>query len=177
MAVIRPTHIALSILMILFPVLASAQQPPQPAVPAPIPTQIPAAHRVFISNAGYDATARAAFERGHQPNRPYNDFYAAMKKWGRYELVANPADADLVFVVRFTAPISDCDKITSYEPQLQVTIVDVKTHFVLWTITEPVEGAYRKATWDRNFDQGLTALMEELKALVAQTPNSNNGKL
>ena len=40
-------------------------------------------------------------------NEPYNRFYAAMKSWGRYELVASPADADWVFEIRFTAPLVD----------------------------------------------------------------------
>ena len=31
----------------------------------------------------------------------YNEFYAAMKSWGRYELVSSPADADMVFEIRF----------------------------------------------------------------------------
>ena len=33
---------------------------------------------------------------------PYNRFSAAMKSWGRYELVASPAEAGLVFEIRFT---------------------------------------------------------------------------
>ena len=36
------------------------------------------------------------------PDRAYNEFYAAMKTWGRYELVAAPRDADLVFEIRLT---------------------------------------------------------------------------
>ena len=73
-----------------------------------------------------------------------------MKSWGRYELVASPADADLVFELRFTAPIADFGKTAIYEPQLGLSIFDTKTHFVLWTLTEPVQGAFRKATWEKN---------------------------
>jgi hypothetical protein len=152
---------------------AGAQQPAVAAVPAPIPAQIFSAHKVFLSNAGYDAISRAAFERAHEPNRPYNDVYAALKRWGRFELVATPADADLVFAVRFTFRIASCEKITSYQPELELTILDSRTHFSLWTITEPVEGALRKNTWDRNFDQGVTALMEELRGLAGGTSGTN----
>jgi hypothetical protein len=137
MAKARPTHIALLILVTLSLTLATAQQSSQTAAPAPVPTQIPAARRVFISNAGYDATARDASSAVTSRIDPTTIFMRPMKKWGHYELVTTPADADLVFAVRFNA---------------------------------------RKATWDRNFDQGLTALMEELKALVAQSPNSDSGK-
>jgi hypothetical protein len=152
---------------------AGAQQPAVAALAAPIPGQILSARKVFVSNAGYDAISRAAFERAHEPNRPYNDVYAALKRWGRFELVAAPVDADLVFAIRFTFRIASCEKITSYQPELELTIFDSKTHFPLWTITEPVEGAMRKNTWDRNFDQGVTALMEELRGLAGGASDSN----
>ena len=134
-----------------------AQQAAGMAAPAPVPSQIVTAHKVFVSNEGYDSIAREAFERAHQRNRPYNDFYAAMKNWGRYELVTSPADADLVFAIRFSAPIVNCDKLTSFAPQLQLTILDARTHFALWSMMDPVQGAYRKNTWDKNFTKALMA--------------------
>jgi hypothetical protein len=156
--------------------IAVAQQPSVASLAAPVPTQILTGQKVFISNAGYDAVSRAAFDRAHEPNRPYSDLYAAIKKWGRYELVSAPADADLVFAIRFTSRIASCDKITSYQPELALTIFDTKSHFALWTITEPVDGAIRKSTWDRNFDQGVTALMDELKVIAGTTTSGSNGK-
>ena len=133
---------------------------------APIPAQIISAQKVFISNAGVDGMALAAFKREGEPDKHYSQFYAAMKAWGRYELVADPGDANLVFEIRFTAPISGCDKLTSYAPQFGLSILDAKTHFAIWTLIEPVQGAYRKGTWDKNFNLGLTALMTDLKKLA-----------
>jgi hypothetical protein len=155
---------------------AAAQQPTVASLAAPVPAQILTGQKVFISNAGYDAVSRAAFDRAHEPNRPYNDLYAAMKKWGRYELASAPADADLVFAIRFTSRIDSCDKITSYQPELELTIFDTKSHFALWTITEPVAGAMRKSTWDHNFDQGVTALIDELKVIAGTSTSGSNGK-
>jgi hypothetical protein len=37
----------------------------------------------------------------------------------------------------------------------------------LGTLAEPVDGAFRKATWLKNFDHGLDALMDDLKKLAA----------
>ena len=111
-------------------------------MPAPIVT----AKKVFISNGGVDRAAPAAFKRAGDSNEPYNRFYAAMKSWGRYDLVASPADADLVFDLRFTAPNADLGKTAIYEAQLGLSIFAAKTHFVLWTLTEPVQGAFRRAT-------------------------------
>jgi hypothetical protein len=52
---------------------------------APVPAQIAAAHTVILAN----------------------DVYAALKAWGRYQLVDSPAAADLVFQLRDVAPITD----------------------------------------------------------------------
>jgi hypothetical protein len=137
---------------------------------APVPAQIGAARKVFISNAGVDGTARQDLDRFAGPDEAYNRFYSAMKSWGRYELVAAPADADLVFQIRFTAPLTDCGDKTgaSYAPQLDLAILDARTHFRLWTITDPVEGAHLKATWERNFGAGMASLVDDIKKLTLQ---------
>lgn len=70
------------------------------APPAPIPVQIGTGKKVFISNAqGLSAAVTAA------PNQTYNEFYAAMNDWGRYELLATPGDADLIFEIRFEVTV------------------------------------------------------------------------
>lgn len=78
----------------------SALQSKAPA-PAPVPVQIATAQRAFVSNAGGESFEnvidQTVFDGG--PDRPYNQFYAAMKNWGRYNLVSSPADADVVFEV------------------------------------------------------------------------------
>jgi hypothetical protein len=132
-----------------------------------------AARKVFIANAGADIIAQATFKRAGQPDQAYNHFYAAMQSWGKFELVSNPADADLVFEIRFTAPQYYNGTLATYEPQFGLNIVDAKTHFLLWSLAEPVEGAFRKNTWLKNFDQGLDLLMADLKKLAA-TPTTVN---
>ena len=99
--------------------VACAQETPAAAV-APIPAQIITGKKVFIANGGVDATSLAAFRRAKEPREPYNQFYIAMKSWGRYELVSTPGEADLVLQLSFNAPISDCVKLTSYQPQLMM---------------------------------------------------------
>lgn len=139
---------------------------------APVPTQILAARKVFISNVGADPDVTETFKRLGQSSQPYDRFYAEMKTWGRYELVSSPADAELVFEIRFSAPLLDCEKVTTYAPQYRLSIVDVKTHFTLWMLSAPVEGAFRKATFEKNLSQGMATLMADLKQLSAQgTPD------
>jgi hypothetical protein len=52
-----------------------------------------------------------------------------------------------------------------------LTIVDRNSHFALWSLTEPVQGAFRKATWLKNFDQSLGNLMDDLKKLAGPSPS------
>jgi hypothetical protein len=151
--------------------LANAQEKTV-APPAPVPAQLLTAKRVFVSNGGLDGLAFQAFHKLGDVNQPYNAFYAALNSWGRYSLVAAPAEADLVFEIRFTAPFNGDEHVPSYVPQLNLTIYDAKTRFVLWTILAPVEGAFRKTTFIKNVNQGITDLMASLKGLEAGTVNS-----
>jgi hypothetical protein len=155
--------VVLTVALIVVPALGG-QEPKVRA--APVPAGIAAARKVFISNAGADVEAQSVFKRAGEPDQAYNHFYSAMQAWGRYELVSSPAEADLVFEIRFSAPTYYNGTLAIYEPQFGLNIVDAKTHFLLWSIAESVEGAFRKATWVKNFDHGLDDLMDDLKKLA-----------
>lgn len=68
---------------------------------APVPPQIAAAQSAFIANAGGESLDtvidETVFDGG--PDRPYNEFYAAMKSWGHYLLASAPGSADLVLEI------------------------------------------------------------------------------
>ena len=151
---------------VLLSISVWAQQPEEiPA--APIPAQIGSAKRIFISNAGEEAffllPKDAVYKGG--PNRAYNQFYAAMKNWGRYELVSAPADADLVFEIGF----SNKYEIRFLVSQLKLAMLDPKTHVALWTITKYVEPAGMTKNREKNYDLAMSALVDEVK-IVATTP-------
>jgi hypothetical protein len=151
-------------------VTAATQNVGTPAgATAPTPTAIQTGKRVFLGNAGVDGMSISAFRRGGDMNQPYNSFYMALKNWGRYELVGSPSDADLVFEISFAAPLVGTEKLLSSAPYLRLEILDAKTHFLLWTVVEPVEGAYRKATWEGNFNTGVTNLVGDLKNITGET--------
>jgi hypothetical protein len=156
--------------LIVVPALIG-QQTKEPAA-APVPAQIVAGRKVFISNAGADVLSQSLFKRAGEPDQAYNHFYSAMRAWGRYEIVATPAEADLVFEISFATP-QYYNGVTSYEPHFEVRMLDGKTHFLLWSLTAPVEGAFRKATWLKNFDHGLDVLMDDVKKLAAPSPASD----
>jgi len=159
--------IALAIL-VLVPV-SSAQKSKVPA-PAPVPPQIASAHTVFIANAGGESldtvTDQTVFNGG--PDRPYNEFYAAMKDWGRYQMVSSPEAADLVLQISWV--LSDTGLKLPVLGQLRLLVIDPKTGITLWTFTEYVRGALLLGNRDKNFDSAMNAIVNRMKTLEAPAP-------
>jgi hypothetical protein len=120
----------------------------------------------FISNGGSDCIGPVQNQIGGGPDLPYNQFYAAMKQWARYQLTSDPAQSDLVFEVHFSC-VASAAKLGEYDSQFRVVIYDVKTHFVLWTATQPVEMAILSSTAKKNFAAAANALIDDLKTLAA----------
>jgi hypothetical protein len=151
------------------PALSAQQSKPPVPVPAPIPVQIAAAHKVFISNAGGESFEtvidQTVFNGG--PDRPYNQFYAAMKSWGRSDLVSSPADADLVLEISWV--LTDTGLRLSVLGQLRLAVIDPKTNITLWNFTEYVRGAILLGNRDKNFDQAMTTVVNRLKILMVPT--------
>ncbi|MGC2618746.1 MAG: hypothetical protein WA414_06850 [Acidobacteriaceae bacterium] len=142
----------------------SAQQAP---AAAPIPAPILSAHTVFLANGGADRASIESFKKAGQVNEPYASVYAALESWGHWQLVPSPEAADLILTVRFTAPVDGYSKgVPFYEPQLDLTLTDTKTHTQLWVLTQPVDSALRKATWDKNYAEGVAGLITQLKTLT-----------
>ena len=157
--------------ILLFIVPASAQE--LPLATAPVPPALFTAKKIFISNAGADSGLFPHPFSGN-PGRAYNQFYATVESWGRYECVTDPSDADLVFELRLTAPYGPTNAnkqkgASDPLPMLRLVIFDRKTHYVLWALTESIEQANLQKTHDRNFDQALTALTLDLKKLTTSS--------
>ena len=150
---------AFAVVLLSVPTLKGQQSAETPT--APVPAQIFTGKKVFVANAGTYSLAAADFKKDGEPDRPYNRLYAAMKSWGRYELVTAPTDADLVFEIRF----SDMRGGTS---ELNLAILDAKTHFRLWTFTELVQPTSFKGSRDKQFGLGMANLMDDVKKLTTQ---------
>jgi hypothetical protein len=160
----RTVLITAAIALLTAPI-AGAQAASDPA-PAPIPIQILTGKKLFISNGENTAVTGV-------PNLTYNEFYASMKSWGKYELVPAPADADLVFEIRFVALPGQATVIgggsipSEDHLQLRLVILDPKSHVVLWAFNKGVAGANRPATARKNYDQAMANLVNDLKQLIA----------
>ncbi len=146
--------------------LLEAQQPTDPPR-APVPVQIITGKKAFISNASGESVTPAGVA-----DLTYNQFYDSMKSWGRYELVSVPADADLVLEIRYEAPmgpvnVSSGNGGSGQYPQIRLSILDPKTHMILWAFTEPVRQVRKHATELQNFKEALATLMADVRTLAA----------
>lgn len=135
-----------------------------PAAAAPVPPLIASAKTVFLSNGGTDNVLRSAFAKAGDGNLAYDDLYLSMKSWGHYTVVASPGEADLVLEIRVVAPYDGKD---SYDPQSTIDVFDGRTHFLLWSFAEPLKGAFRKSTFEKNVQQSVDAAVATLKQLAA----------
>jgi hypothetical protein len=142
----------------------------------PIPTQIPAAKKVFLANAGSDERTPDDPEFSGGTERAFNEFYAAVKAKGRYAVVAAPADADLLLEIRFTIyppqPFANRNTATGPhdDPQFRLELRDPKTNALLWTFIEHVQPALLQGNHDKNFDQALGRIVSDLQRLSSAAP-------
>jgi hypothetical protein len=89
-------------------------------------------------------------------------------------LVGTPADADLVFEIRFTVvavpgPGSNKGSMgPNFDPQLRLAIRDPKTQTLLWSLTQHIEAAMRQENRDKNFDQAVAGIVGQVQKLTAQ---------
>ena len=135
---------------------------------APLPTQLTTARRVFVSNGGDDPHFK-----GLGLGRSYNQFYAAMKEWGRYELVSPPTEADVVLEVQLASQLEQFGNDLRIVPLLRLAILDPKTHTTLWVFTEELEiHGFVGAHQDAKFDNAMARIVSDVKGLMEQQPLS-----
>jgi hypothetical protein len=53
-------------------------------------------------------------------------------------------------------------------PMFRLVVYERQTHFVLWAVTESIEIAFVQKTHDRNFDEALNRVMDDLKGVVGR---------
>jgi hypothetical protein len=122
---------------------------------APLPSGLSAAKTAFIS----DATGQSLVTKDYSP-RPYNNFYAALKNWGHYQIVSSPAEADLILEFRVTTyPVRN---------GLSLTVLDTKTHVAIWAFSVELFASPRKGTRAKYLDQAASTLTSDLKNVVEE---------
>jgi hypothetical protein len=122
-----------------------------------------------LSNAGLDDRSMIAFGGAivakSKADVPYASFRSAMKLWLRDKLVVNPDDSGLVFEFHVDSAMHLVQMgFAEYSTFLTVSILDTKTHVVLWTVKSPLVVNNRKM--DENAGAAVANLLESLKELM-----------
>jgi hypothetical protein len=172
-----PTFCAILLILALHIPAFAAEKKPVP--PGPIPAEILSAKRVFIANAGWDEPYFTNTLIKGGPTRAYDQFYAAIKSSGRYELVTGPADADLLFQIQFniytppavrTGTAGPVIGPAPYDASFRLEIRDPKTNALLWAFVEHVDQALLQGNRDKDFDQALSRLIGDVAMLGTPQP-------
>jgi hypothetical protein len=165
-------------LLLSLALLPGALQAQQLPGKAPLPTPLVTGKKVFVSNAGADSGLFPHPFSGDTA-RAYNELYAALASDKTFSLTSSPAEADLVFEIQLMAPKGPAfgdnqgAKVKGAAdplPMFRLVVYDRPTHYILWTFTESVDVAYLQKTHDRNFDDGIAALVNDLKTVVTPAP-------
>lgn len=134
--------------------------------PAPLPSAIVNAKKVFLTNGGGSDLA-------------YDTFYSEMKSWGKYAIVGSPDDADLIVEIsyhvehngtRVWSTSNTYDGTTQVhstqliDPQLVLTIYDAKTKNSLWETIDHRRLARREKNREKETINSAQRLVDELRS-------------
>ena len=160
----RIAVVCLTLATLQLPLSMAQSKPPV----APIPPQIFAAKKVFIANAGGDEMTGDDPHFSGGPDRAYNEFYAAIKSWGRFEIVNSPADADLLLDIRqYVSAVTPTGRgSSSFIPQFRLDIRDPKTSAMLWGFNVHSRFGIGQADSDRNFSSAIGRLATDMRILI-----------
>jgi hypothetical protein len=152
-----------------FAVSARAQEP----VSAPLPAALTSAAKLFLGNAGDQENADCL--------RAYNGFYQGLVGMGRFTMVADPSQADLVLELHYEIALGQSIGTSqglggNSIRQFRVVLIDPHTHAVLWSLTERTNYAVFQKNRNKNLDQTVTALLGDFNTLVAAKPVAPRNK-
>ncbi|MGF7179922.1 hypothetical protein [Tunturiibacter psychrotolerans] len=154
-----------------------APPPPPPPPPPSVISQVTAAKKIFLSNAGVDHGFNQIIPGG--PNVTYDELYASLKQWGYFQLVDSPSQADLIFEIGSSTIVHEyiikpggnaniaSDTTEAYIPTLTLSIFEASTHDPVYSIVMPAGLGSNKAKTAIAFTQSIGVLTDKVKALVA----------
>jgi hypothetical protein len=155
-------------LCLFIPLYGVAGKSKKDIPPAPLPTVVVNAKRIFLTNGGGS-------------NLAYDSFYSDMKQWGKYEIVGSPDEADLIVELsyrvehegtRVWSSTNSYDGTTQVhsaqivDPQLTLTIYDAKTKNSLWSEVDHRRLARREKNREKETVNSADRLVEDLKTRV-----------
>ncbi len=148
--------------------LACAQTPDPPA--AALPAAITSATKLFLGNAGDQENADCL--------RAYNDVYAGITALNRFQLLPEPAAADLVLELHYEIALGQAVGSSDRDTrQFRLVLLDPHTHTVLWSLTERTNYATFQKNRNKNLDETVTRLVADLASLTTAQPPNNKSRV
>jgi hypothetical protein len=135
----------------------------------PVPAPILSAKTIFLGNAGTNTDGDS--------ERAYEGFYQQLVAWNHYKVVTDPAEADLVAEIAVNSSVTATTQGNSGENYfIHVILRDEKTHTLLWDFSEYASGGGSRKTILSSFNNAITRLATDLKALAAGTLPARQGE-
>ena len=137
--------------------------------PAPLPTAVVNAHKVFLSIRGGSDLA-------------FDAFYQGIKNWGKYQIVGSPAEAELIVELSYeevhggtrvwstTNTYNNTTQVHSaqvIDPQLILTIYDASTKNSLWSTIDHRRLARLEKNREKEMINSAERLVEELRSRIS----------
>jgi len=160
--------IALVVICLFFCVFGMAARHRKDIPPAPLPAIIVNAKKIFLTNGGGSDLA-------------YDTFYSEMRKWGKYQIVGSPDEADLIVELSYSVE-QDGTRVWSatntytkttqvfsaqiVDPKLTLTIYSAKSKAVLWSTIDHRRLARREKNREKEIINSAERLVDELKTRV-----------
>jgi hypothetical protein len=161
----------LMLLICLAPGLAPASK--KKAVPvAPLPSAISDAKKAFVTNGGGSPLA-------------FDEFYAQVKQWGKYELVGSPPEADIILELHYfvedkgshvwssTNTYTGQTQVYSRQatdPQLTLNVYSAKTKDLLWSVTDHRQLARLEKNREKETINSADRLVQGLRDRITPPP-------
>lgn len=163
----RAMSIALCTL-VLVPAISAKTRKDIP--PAPLPMAVVNAQKVFLSNGGGSGLA-------------YDAFYQAMKKWGKYQIVGSPDNADIIIELSYhvenlgthvwsaTNAYTNTTQVFSrriVDPELILTIYEARSKNSLWSTVDHRRLARLEKNREKEMINSAERLVNELESRTNQ---------
>ncbi len=103
--------------------------------------------------------------------RAYNSFYDGVSKLGRFTLVLDPNEADLVLELHYEVGLGQSVASTqggSALRQFRVVIEDPHSRIILWSLTERTNYAIRQNNRNKNLDETVATLVSDFNLLAVR---------
>jgi hypothetical protein len=136
--------------------------------PAPLPEAIARAKSAFLTNGGGSDLA-------------YDEFFAQMKRWGRFQVAPSPSEAEIIIQLKYfvedkgTKVWSSTNTYTGQtqvhsrqvtDPQLEIDVYDAKTKDLLWSVTDHRRLAVREKNREKETINSADRLVLELQERI-----------